>query len=153
MGVRPALLPSWLPGRRRLDSRKVINRIVWKFRTGSAWREVPGRYGPWATLHTRFRRWAADGTFERMLRAAQATAPRRATSMGWCLSRCAGVRRAGHRPSGNMSVSGCGHMLSGPCASPCEPRDAVLPQRSHRWKRSWNCSSARKMRGSSVVMA
>jgi transposase len=49
----------------------VLNGIVGKFRTGTAWRDVPERYGPWATLHTRFRRRAL-GTFERMLRAAQA---------------------------------------------------------------------------------
>ncbi|WP_324607681.1 transposase [Streptomyces sp. NRRL S-646] len=61
-------------GRKRLDDRRVLNGIVWKFRTGTAWRDVPERYGPWATLHTRFRRWAAGGTFERMLRAAQAEA-------------------------------------------------------------------------------
>nr|WP_257017377.1 IS5 family transposase [Streptomyces sp. Ag82_O1-15] len=71
--VRP-LLPASLRGRKRLDDRKVLNGIVWKFRTGTAWRDVPERYGPWATLHTRFRRWALDGTFERMLRAAQARA-------------------------------------------------------------------------------
>ncbi|WP_413927931.1 transposase [Kitasatospora albolonga] len=58
--VRP-LLPVSLRGRKRLDDRRVLNGIVWKFRTGVAWRDVPGRYGPWATLHTRFRRWAADG--------------------------------------------------------------------------------------------
>ncbi|WP_203183585.1 transposase [Streptomyces pratensis] len=66
--VRP-LLPESLRGRKRLDDRRVLNGIVWKFRTGTAWRDVPDRYGPWATLHTRFRRWAADGTFDRMLRA------------------------------------------------------------------------------------
>lgn len=71
--VRP-LLPESLRGRKRLDNRKILNGIVWKFRTGTAWRDVPERYGPWATLHTRFRRWAMDGTFERMLRAAQAKA-------------------------------------------------------------------------------
>ncbi len=35
---------------------------------------MPERYGPWATLHTWFRRWALDGTFPRMLRAAQGRA-------------------------------------------------------------------------------
>ncbi|SEE72317.1 Transposase [Streptomyces sp. 2231.1] len=68
------LLPVSSRGRKRLDDRRVLNGIVWKFRTGTAWRDMPQRYGPWATLHTRFRRWAADGTFERMLRAAQAKA-------------------------------------------------------------------------------
>ncbi|MFJ8620719.1 transposase [Streptomyces clavifer] len=46
----------------------------WEFRTGVAWRDVPDRYGPWTTPHTRFRRWAADGTFEGLRRAAQAKA-------------------------------------------------------------------------------
>lgn len=69
-----SLLPASLRGRKRLDDRRVLNGIVWKFRTGTAWRDVPERYGPWATLHTRFRRWALDGTFDRMVRAAQARA-------------------------------------------------------------------------------
>ncbi|MFD7259115.1 transposase [Streptomyces sp. NPDC059874] len=49
--------------------RTVLNGIVWKFRTGVAWRDVPERYGSWSwsSLHIRFRRWAADGAFERML--------------------------------------------------------------------------------------
>lgn len=71
--VRP-LLPESLRGRKRLDDRRVLNGIVRKFRTGTAWRDVPDRYGSWASLHTRFRRWAAGGTFERMLQAAQARA-------------------------------------------------------------------------------
>ncbi|MFF2809722.1 transposase [Streptomyces sp. NPDC058000] len=57
--VRP-LSPESLRGRKRLDDRTVLNGIVWKFRTGVAWRDAPERYGPRATLHTRFRR-AAGG--------------------------------------------------------------------------------------------
>lgn len=66
--VRP-LLPVSLRGRKRLNDRTALNGIVWKFRTGVAWRDVPERHGPWATLHTRFRRWNLDSTFEGMLRA------------------------------------------------------------------------------------
>ncbi len=68
------LLPTSSTGRPRLNDRTVLNGIVWKFRTGVAWRDVPERYGSWATLHTRFRRWAKDGTFEQMLQAAQTKA-------------------------------------------------------------------------------
>ncbi|MFB7338397.1 IS5 family transposase [Streptomyces adustus] len=68
------LLPRSERGRKRLDDRTVLNGIIWKFRTGAAWRDVPERFGSWAALHTRFRRWAKDGTFERMLREAQARA-------------------------------------------------------------------------------
>lgn len=35
-----------------------------EFRTGTAWQDVPERYGSWATLHTRFRRWVKGGTFQ-----------------------------------------------------------------------------------------
>ncbi|MFE4869862.1 IS5 family transposase [Streptomyces sp. NPDC056682] len=102
--VRP-LLPVSLRGRKRLDDRRVLNGIVWKFRTGVAWRDVPERYGSWATLHTRFRRWARDGTFERMLRSAQAKADA-AGDIDWLVSvdstvvrahqHAAGARKGGH---------------------------------------------------------
>ncbi|MFE5197926.1 transposase [Streptomyces sp. NPDC056601] len=72
--VRP-LLPASLRGRKRLDDRRVLNGIVWKFRTGTARRDVPERCGSWATLHTRFCRWAKDGTFERTWRAGGAPIP------------------------------------------------------------------------------
>lgn len=71
--VLSRLLPSsGTAGRPRSDDRVVLNGIVWKLRTGSAWRDVPERYGSWQTLYTRFRRWALDGTFSRMLRVIQA---------------------------------------------------------------------------------
>ncbi|GGS32832.1 transposase [Streptomyces nojiriensis] len=70
--VLSRLLPPAGFGRPRMDDRVVLNGIVWKLRTGSAWRDVPERYGSWQTLYTRFRRWALDGTFGRVLRAIQA---------------------------------------------------------------------------------
>ncbi|MFI7327394.1 IS5 family transposase [Streptomyces rubiginosohelvolus] len=96
--VRP-LLPESLRGRKRLDDRRVLNGIVWKFRTGTAWRDVPERYGPWATLHTRFRRWAADGTFDRMLRAAQAKADA-AGDVDWLVSVDSTIVRAHQHAAG-----------------------------------------------------
>ncbi|WP_431884130.1 transposase [Micromonospora gifhornensis] len=40
----------------------------------AAWRDVPARYGSWQSIYTRFRGWALDGTFERMLAGVQADA-------------------------------------------------------------------------------
>ncbi|WP_405945219.1 MULTISPECIES: transposase [unclassified Streptomyces] len=37
--VRP-LLPRSERGRKRLDDRTVLNGIIWKFRTGAAWRDA-----------------------------------------------------------------------------------------------------------------
>ncbi|NEW72675.1 transposase [Streptomyces rapamycinicus] len=64
-----------------------------------AWRDVPERYGPWATLHTRFRRWAKDGTFEQMLREAQAQADA-AGDIDWLVSVDSTIVRAHHNAAG-----------------------------------------------------
>ncbi len=51
------LLPNNSRGIERVDDRRVINGILWRFRTGSSWRDVPERYGPRTTLYNRFSRW------------------------------------------------------------------------------------------------
>ncbi|MFI6210332.1 IS5 family transposase [Streptomyces sp. NPDC051041] len=112
--VQP-LLPRSGRGRRRLDDRTVLNGIVWKFRTGTAWRDVPERYGSWATLHTRFRRWAKDGTFERMLRAAQARADA-AGDIEWLVSVDSTIVRAhqhGRSAKKGLRIPGLGRSRGG----------------------------------------
>ncbi len=48
---------------------------MWKYRNGVAWREIPEeRFGPWQTAYERHSRWSADGTWARLLAAAQARA-------------------------------------------------------------------------------
>lgn len=39
------LLPNKVRGVPRVDDRRVINGILWWFRTGSPWADVPERYG------------------------------------------------------------------------------------------------------------
>jgi len=45
------LLPAERParGRPNKDHRLIVNGILWKLRTGAPWRDLPERYGPWAT--------------------------------------------------------------------------------------------------------
>lgn len=52
----------------------MINGILFRQRTGLPWRDLPPRFGSWKTVHDRHRRWSADGTWERILRAIQADA-------------------------------------------------------------------------------
>lgn len=54
--------------------RRVINGILFRQRTGLPWRDLPSRFGKWKTVHDRHRRWSADGTWEKTLRAVQADA-------------------------------------------------------------------------------
>jgi transposase len=63
------LLPQNSRGIARVDDRRVINGILWRFRTGSSWRDVPERYGPRTTLYNRFTRWRTAGVWDRLLAA------------------------------------------------------------------------------------
>ena len=40
---------------------------MWRFRTGSPWRDLPAEFGPWQTVWKRHRRYAGDGTWDRVL--------------------------------------------------------------------------------------
>ncbi|MEV2183486.1 IS5 family transposase, partial [Streptomyces sp. NPDC047970] len=61
-------------GGRWSSHRKVINGILFRERTGVPWRDLPARFGRWKTVYERHRRWSADGTWDRILRAVQADA-------------------------------------------------------------------------------
>jgi transposase len=63
------LLPSSTGrrGGRWRDHRQVVEAICWKYRTGTPWRRLPARFGPWTTAFERLSRWRADGTWARVL--------------------------------------------------------------------------------------
>ena len=63
------LLPDRTPirGGRWIDHRKVINGVLWRTRSGSAWRDLPPDYGNWKTVYNRHRRWSGDGTWRKVL--------------------------------------------------------------------------------------
>lgn len=63
------LLPSKPRGVPRVDDRMVLNGILWRFRTGSSWSEIPKRYGIATTCYNRFVRWRRAGVWDRLLEA------------------------------------------------------------------------------------
>jgi len=66
------LLPNKPRGVPRVDDRRVLSGILWRFRTGSPWAEVPERYGPSTTCYNRFVRWRKAGVWDRLLLAVSA---------------------------------------------------------------------------------
>ncbi len=73
--VIEALLPaSGVAGRPRVDDRRVINGMLFKARTGVAWRDLPERYGPWKTVYNRFWRWSRNGTLTMLVMKARVIA-------------------------------------------------------------------------------
>ena len=61
------LLPNKPRGVPRIDDRRVINGILWRFRTGSPWADIPERYGPSTTCYNRFVRWRKAGVWSHIL--------------------------------------------------------------------------------------
>jgi len=61
------LLPTKVRGVKRADDRRVINGILWRLRTGSPWRDIPERYGPYTTCVNRFNRWSKAGHWARIM--------------------------------------------------------------------------------------
>jgi transposase len=53
-------------GRPFRDHRQVIEGIIYRFRTGIAWRDLPREFGPWQTVWKRHHRFSADGTWDRI---------------------------------------------------------------------------------------
>ncbi|MDX3804759.1 transposase [Streptomyces sp. AK04-3B] len=57
--------------------RDQLEGIVWRFRTGSPWRDVPEAFGSWSWVYGRFAQWRDAGVFAAMLEAVIAEAARR----------------------------------------------------------------------------
>jgi transposase len=60
------------PGRLR----KQFEGVIWRFRTSSQWREMPGGFGPWPTVYGRFRVGRYAGVFTALLEGPIAEAAR-----------------------------------------------------------------------------
>src|SRR5450756_629691 len=50
------------------DNRLFVEAVLYRFRTGCPWRDLPERFGYWKSVHQRFSRWAKSGVFARIFR-------------------------------------------------------------------------------------
>jgi transposase len=71
-----ARIEHLLPGRpgsvgRSSDkgNRIFVEAVVWKFRTGAPWRDLPERFGDGKNVQRRFSRWAGSGIWEALFKA------------------------------------------------------------------------------------
>jgi transposase len=88
-------------GRPFRDHRQVIEGIIYRLRTGIAWRDLPVVFGPWQTVWKRHRRFSSDGTWDKIhlrLVAEASTAGR----LDWRIAVDSTVNRA-HQHATNMS--------------------------------------------------
>src|SRR5437763_8079169 len=50
------------------DNRLFVEAVLYRYRAGIPWRDLPDRFGAWKKVHTRFCRWARTGVWERVFR-------------------------------------------------------------------------------------
>jgi len=105
--LEPLLPRGKKPGRPRTWTRRqLIDGIRWRTRTGSPWRDVPERYGPWQSVYGLFRRWQRDGTWREIVTALQARADA-AGLITWDVSVDSTVARAHQHAAGARKRGAC----------------------------------------------
>ena len=45
------------------DNRLFVEAVLFRFRAGVPWRDLPERFGDWKIVYQRFNRWAKSGVF------------------------------------------------------------------------------------------
>ena len=83
------------------DNRKVVEGIIYRYRCGIAWRDLPETFGKWQTVWTWHRRMAGDGTWDTALARLTAHADA-AGQLDWSLSVDSTIARA-HQHATNIT--------------------------------------------------
>jgi len=98
-----AMMPSsdGQRGRPFRDHRQVVEGIVYRLRTGTAWRDLPLDFGPWQTVWKRHKRFSTDGTWDQIHARLVAEADA-AGDVDWTVSVDSTVNRA-HQHATNSS--------------------------------------------------
>ncbi|KPI16435.1 putative transposase IS4/IS5 family [Actinobacteria bacterium OV450] len=85
--------------------REQFEGVIWRFRTGSQWREMPERFGAWQTVYQRFLKWRDTGVFQALLEEAIASAAARGEVDLSLVSVDSTVARA-HQDAAGMRLDG-----------------------------------------------
>ncbi len=51
------------------DNRLFVDAVLYRYRAGIPWRDLPERFGDFRVVHSRHRRWCETGVWERVFKA------------------------------------------------------------------------------------
>ena len=57
------------PGARAKDNRLFVEAVLYRYRAGIPWRDLPERFGDFRVVHTRHSRWSKSGMWQRVFEA------------------------------------------------------------------------------------
>ena len=87
-------------GRPFRDHRVIVEGIIFRFRAGVPWRDLPSEFGPWQTAWKRHRKFSGDGTWDKILAKLLAEADA-AGDIDWTVSVDSTINRA-HQHGTNL---------------------------------------------------
>ena len=67
-------IKDFLPGREghvggtAFDNRLFVDAVLYRYRAGVPWRDLPERFGDWKNVHRRWSRWAQSGVWENLFK-------------------------------------------------------------------------------------
>jgi transposase len=67
-------IKNMLPGRKAdvgctaKDNRLFVEAVLYRYRAGIPWRDLPERFGDWKNIHKRWSRWASKGVWEKVFK-------------------------------------------------------------------------------------
>ncbi|RVW07096.1 IS5 family transposase [Prescottella agglutinans] len=109
--------PTGRPGRKFSDARLMVEGIIYRYRCGIAWRDLPESFGPWQTVWTWHHRMAVEGTWDKVL----ATLTAQADAEGlidWSLSVDSTITRAHQHATNTIRPTGGGANYTNPAVEP-----------------------------------
>lgn len=56
-------------GRTARDNRRFVEAVLYRYRAGIPWRDLPERFGDFRVIHTRHTRWSRRGVWQRIFQA------------------------------------------------------------------------------------
>jgi transposase len=86
-----------------------VEAVLYRYRAGIPWRDLPDRFGDWKNVHRRHSRWAASGVWQRVFKALSAAADNEYAMIDSTVVRAhqhsagAPKKRVGGRPSAARS--------------------------------------------------
>ena len=110
-------IKDFLPGRdghvggTAADNRLFVEAVLYRYRAGIPWRDLPARFGDFKIVHQRFGRWSKSGVFDRVFKHLAGDADNEYVMIDATIVRAhqhsAGARKKGVRtkPSGDPAAA------------------------------------------------
>src|SRR6202162_4820677 len=95
------------------DNRLFVEAVLYRYRTGMPWRDIPERFGDWKNVHRRFSRWAEAGVWEAVFQHLAADADNEYAMIDSTIVRAhqhsAGAKKSGRGPGARALTRRAAH--------------------------------------------